>query len=106
MFNDRCGHLRTADGTDSWQAEILLSHGENRITVTAYDQAGNRSTDTITVRFECFATMEFLKEILAQKPWSRLPNPSRGLPLRDAPPDELQGPLRRLTDPEVLVVQQ
>ncbi len=42
----------TASGTDSWTATIGLAEGENNITVTATDSAGNTGTDNITVIYE------------------------------------------------------
>lgn len=39
----------TARGTTSWEAEVQLSAGENVITVTATDPAGNTGSDTLTV---------------------------------------------------------
>lgn len=42
-----------ASGTDNWQvSDIPLALGSNRITVTALDDAGNSSTDTISVNRE------------------------------------------------------
>jgi len=42
----------TCTGTTSWQYNNLpLFQGQNRITVTAYDAAGNSATDTITVTY-------------------------------------------------------
>ncbi len=44
------GGSGTATGTSSWSAEgIALGEGENVITVTASDEAGNTSTDSFTV---------------------------------------------------------
>ena len=44
------GHSGTATGTDSWTASgVPLEKGENVITVTATDGAGNTGTDVLTV---------------------------------------------------------
>jgi hypothetical protein len=46
------GGSGTATGTTQWQtAGIRLSRGDNQITVTAYDAAGNTATDTVLVRY-------------------------------------------------------
>lgn len=43
----------TASGTDNWQAnDIPLALGNNKITITALDDAGNSSTDTIDINRE------------------------------------------------------
>ena len=50
--NDR-GGVGTADGITSWYiSDINLAGGDNTITVTVTDGAGNRGTDTITVIYE------------------------------------------------------
>ena len=44
------GGSGTASGTESWSiSNITLSKGENVVTVTARDAAGNTSTDTLKV---------------------------------------------------------
>ncbi len=49
--NDR-GGSGTATGTTSWSVSgIVLLSGENVLTVTARDAAGNTSTDTLTVTY-------------------------------------------------------
>ncbi len=49
--NDR-GGSGTATGTTSWSVSgIVLQSGENVLTVTARDAAGNTSTDTLTVTY-------------------------------------------------------
>jgi cyclophilin family peptidyl-prolyl cis-trans isomerase len=49
--NDR-GGSGTCTGTTSWsQADIALESGENVITVTAVDAAGNSGSDTLTVTY-------------------------------------------------------
>jgi len=46
------GGAGTCSGTTSWSASgISLSSGQNVITVTARDQAGNTGTDTLTVAY-------------------------------------------------------
>ncbi len=46
------GSSGTASGTSYWSiTSVSLSSGENKITVTAKDNAGNTSTDTITVTY-------------------------------------------------------
>ncbi len=46
------GGSGTATGTTSWSAsDISLTEGENLIRVTARDEAGNTSTDTLTVAY-------------------------------------------------------
>jgi len=46
------GSSGTASGTSYWSiSSISLSTGDNKITVTAKDNAGNTSTDTITVTY-------------------------------------------------------
>ena len=48
--NDR-GGSGTATGTTSWSVSgIVLQNGQNVLTVTARDAAGNTSTDTLTVK--------------------------------------------------------
>ena len=48
--NDR-GGSGTATGTTSWSVSgIVLLNGQNVLTVTASDAAGNTSTDTLTVK--------------------------------------------------------
>ena len=48
--NDR-GGSGTATGTTSWSVSgIVLQSGQNVLTVTARDAAGNTSTDTLTVK--------------------------------------------------------
>ena len=49
--NNRGGN-GTASGTDNWSIpNISLQEGENVITVTAHDEAGNTATDSITVTY-------------------------------------------------------
>ena len=49
--NDR-GGSGTATGTTSWSVSgIVLLSGQNVLTVTARDAAGNTSTDTLTVTY-------------------------------------------------------
>ena len=49
--NDR-GGSGTATGTTSWTVSgIVLLSGQNVLTVTARDAAGNTSTDTLTVTY-------------------------------------------------------
>lgn len=46
------GGSGTAAGTDNWSvAGIALSEGDNVITITAQDKAGNTSTDVLTVTY-------------------------------------------------------
>ena len=46
------GSSGTASGTNYWSiSSVSLSTGDNKITVTAKDNAGNTSTDTITVTY-------------------------------------------------------
>ncbi|MEX2054685.1 MAG: hypothetical protein WD972_00750, partial [Candidatus Andersenbacteria bacterium] len=45
------GASGTATGTTTWLASVPLAAGSNVITVTARDQAGNTSTDSITVTY-------------------------------------------------------
>ncbi len=50
-INDR-GGSGTATGTTSWSVSgIVLQSGQNVLTVTARDAAGNTSTDTLTVTY-------------------------------------------------------
>jgi hypothetical protein len=49
--NSRTGGTGTASGTTSWSASIPLAPGNNLITVTARDAAGNPGTATITLDF-------------------------------------------------------
>ncbi len=52
-WNNDKGGSGTASGTTSWlSSSISLLSGENIITVTAADGAGNKGTDTITVKFD------------------------------------------------------
>ncbi|MDO8747827.1 MAG: hypothetical protein Q7J72_01775, partial [Candidatus Omnitrophota bacterium] len=52
-WSNNKGGGETASGTTSWSAEKTnaLSDGDNIITVTATDQAGNTATDTITITY-------------------------------------------------------
>ena len=51
LGNDR-GGSGTATGTTSWSVSgIVLLSGQNVLTVTARDAAGNTSTDTLTVTY-------------------------------------------------------
>jgi len=45
------GGSGTARGSASWEATVALSLGENRITITAIDLAGNTGTDTLAVTY-------------------------------------------------------
>ena len=46
------GDSGTASGTSSWSAtSIILDEGENLVTVTATDKAGNTSTDTLIITY-------------------------------------------------------
>jgi hypothetical protein len=47
--NSATGGSGTATGTTSWSASVPLSEGENNITVTAEDAAGNTGSDNLTV---------------------------------------------------------
>jgi hypothetical protein len=44
------GYRGSATGTDTWLAAVPLQRGQNTITVTAYDEAGNVSTKTLYVK--------------------------------------------------------
>jgi hypothetical protein len=44
------GYRGTATGTQTWMAAVPLQKGQNTITVTAYDEAGNASAKTIYVK--------------------------------------------------------
>jgi hypothetical protein len=48
-FNAATGQSGTASGTTSWSASIALANGANTITVSAFDAAGNSSTDQIVI---------------------------------------------------------
>lgn len=51
--NDATGEGGLADGTDNWSiSDILLTEGDNLITVTAYDTVGKSGVDTLTVTFD------------------------------------------------------
>jgi hypothetical protein len=45
------GFSGTATGTQTWFAAVPLLNGQNTITVTAFDEAGNESTKTLQVKF-------------------------------------------------------
>jgi len=45
------GKSGEATGTTTWEAQIDLDPGSNRITVTAIDTAGNKSSETLSVTF-------------------------------------------------------
>ncbi len=47
--NAATGDLGSASGIGSWSATIALAPGVNLITVTVYDEAGNASSDTLSV---------------------------------------------------------
>lgn len=47
--NNTTGGAGVASGLTSWSANIPIIDGANSITVTAFDQAGNSSTDSITI---------------------------------------------------------
>src|SRR3989339_243501 len=56
-WNNDKGGSGTASGTTGWTvSNISLSSGDNKITVTAKDGAGNTSTDTITVAYSPMTT--------------------------------------------------
>ena len=44
------GYSGTATGTQTWLAAVPLQKGQNTITVTAYDEAGNATTKTLYVK--------------------------------------------------------
>jgi len=50
--NSATGGSGTATGTTNWSASITLVQGSNQITVTAVDDVGNTSIDTITVSYD------------------------------------------------------
>jgi len=50
--NGATGGSGTAVGTTSWSADVPLAQGNNQITVTAVDNVGNSSSDTITVSYD------------------------------------------------------
>jgi len=47
--NAATGASGTVTGTTAWSASVPLVTGGNLVTITAYDAAGNKGTDTITV---------------------------------------------------------
>ncbi|MCF6155172.1 MAG: hypothetical protein E3K36_07950 [Candidatus Brocadia sp.] len=52
-WSSNTGYHGTAGGTDNWSiSNINLSVGDNIITVSAVDNAGNSGTDTITITFD------------------------------------------------------
>ena len=52
VWESATGQSGTASGTDNWSISgIQLTEGQNLITVTATDIAGNTATDTITVTY-------------------------------------------------------
>jgi hypothetical protein len=50
--NDVNGATGTASGTTAWSASVPLASGENRLTVTARDAAGNPRTASLVVDFD------------------------------------------------------
>lgn len=60
------GASAEATGTDDWQIEELpLEHGENQVTVTAFDRAGNEATATFTVlRYEALAEISMSPSVV------------------------------------------
>ena len=56
-WTNSSGGSGTASGTTSWTiSSISLSNGDNTITVTAKDNAGNTATDIITVTYKSSST--------------------------------------------------
>jgi len=52
VWENNQGGSGTVSGTDNWTAsDIPLTEGENIITITAYDTAGNQGTDTLTITY-------------------------------------------------------
>ncbi|MFN3486839.1 MAG: Ig-like domain-containing protein, partial [Planctomycetota bacterium] len=50
-FNAATGESGTATGTVSWSASIDLAAGDNSVTFTVYDAAGNSRSATITITY-------------------------------------------------------
>jgi hypothetical protein len=50
-FNAATGDTGTASGTSSWSASIELAAGDNPVTFTAYDAAGNSASVRITISY-------------------------------------------------------
>ncbi|HXG62701.1 MAG TPA: metallophosphoesterase [Planctomycetota bacterium] len=50
-FNAATGDTGTASGTASWSASIELAAGDNPVTFTAYDAAGNSASARITISY-------------------------------------------------------
>lgn len=55
IWESDTGRAGEAIGTSSWEAEIVLSPGENQITVTAMDAAGNTGSDSLTITLKSAA---------------------------------------------------
>src|SRR5204863_5641086 len=50
--NGATGGSGTATGTTAWSTSVPLVEGNNQITVTAVDNVGNTSSDTITITYD------------------------------------------------------
>lgn len=50
-FNAATGESGTATGTTSWSASVDLAAGDNPVTFTAHDAAGNSTSATITITY-------------------------------------------------------
>ena len=57
IWSNSRGGSGTASSTDSWSvSDIVLGEGDNVITITARDEAGNESTDVLTVVYTILDT--------------------------------------------------
>jgi len=74
--NTTNGATGTASGTDTWSASVPLLSGENRLTVTARDAAGNPRTTALIVDFDDSRGLRRLPEA-SSVPLS--PSPGAGL---------------------------
>ena len=67
------GYHGTASGTDNWSiSNINLSVGDNILTVTAVDNAGNSGTDTITITFDPGSTPAYKSIVKREKKLTRI----------------------------------
>ncbi len=77
-WNSNKGYHGTASGKDNWSiSNINLSIGDNIITVTSVDSAGNSGTDTITITFSPDSTPAYKSIVKNKKRISRMKKEKR-----------------------------
>lgn len=73
IWRTNTGYHGTASGTDNWSiSNINLSVGDNILTVTVVDNAGNSGTDTITITFDPGSTPAYKSIVKRGKKLTRI----------------------------------